>query len=158
MTLVVKQTAPNISAVALLNQHQTPHNIIKCLNTSFCFGYLYCDSPPDLALSAFSTIDQFINRSSIDFTIFTGDIVSHDNDDQFQQSICRIRRNGHLSDIQGTNGKEPIYPTLGNHDSLPEAFNTPNSIADGSNIFSWNYQLLSRSHVAIRWMASRRGR
>ena len=45
-------------------------------------------------------------------------------------------------------GGSPIYPTLGNHDSLPEAFNTQNDIAQGTghsvaNAFSWNYDLLS---------------
>ena len=42
------------------------------------FGYLYCDSPPDLALSSFKSMPQFFNVDDISFTIFTGDIVSHD--------------------------------------------------------------------------------
>lgn len=42
------------------------------------FGYLYCDSPPDLALSSFKSMPHFFNISDISFTIFTGDIVSHD--------------------------------------------------------------------------------
>ena len=49
-------------------------------------SYLYCDAPPDLALSTFSTMPQFVNMSSIDFAIFTGDIVSHDNDDQLSRA------------------------------------------------------------------------
>lgn len=43
------------------------------------YGYLLCDSPPDLALSSFASMDKFFNRSKIAFTIFTGDIISHDN-------------------------------------------------------------------------------
>ena len=42
------------------------------------FGYLYCDSPPDLALSSFTSMPQFFNISDVSFAIFTGDIVSHD--------------------------------------------------------------------------------
>jgi sphingomyelin phosphodiesterase len=50
------------------------------------FGYLYCDAPADLALSVFTEMPQFINMSELAFTIFTGDIVSHDNDDQLSQA------------------------------------------------------------------------
>ena len=50
----------------------------------------------------------------------------------------------------------PIYPTLGNHDSLPEAYNTPNSIgpktAGQNNIFSWNYDLLSSLWQRDGWI------
>jgi hypothetical protein len=117
------------------------------------FGYLYCDSPPDLALSAFSTMDQFINRSSIDFTIFTGDIVSHDNDDQLSRAYVEYEETVTYQTFKAQMGKSPIYPTLGNHDSLPEAFNTPNSITDDSNIFSWNYQLLSSMWQSDGWLS-----
>ena len=41
----------------------------------------------------------------------------------------------------------PIYATLGNHDSLPEEFNTQNALNPTSslcsNAMSWNYDLLS---------------
>lgn len=46
------------------------------------FGYLYCDSPPDLALSSFASMPSFFKMDNVSFSIFTGDIVSHDNDDQ----------------------------------------------------------------------------
>ena len=42
------------------------------------FGYLYCDSPPDLALSSFKSMPKFFNIEDVSFSIFTGDIVSHD--------------------------------------------------------------------------------
>src|SRR5947209_10788364 len=41
------------------------------------FGYLYCDTPPDLALSSFKSMPQFFDLSDVSFAIFTGDIVSH---------------------------------------------------------------------------------
>ena len=50
------------------------------------YGYLYCDSPADLALSVFTEMPKFVNMSDIAFSIFTGDIVSHDNDDQLSQA------------------------------------------------------------------------
>jgi sphingomyelin phosphodiesterase len=45
-----------------------------------------------------------------------------------------------------------VYATLGNHDSLPEAFNTPNSINEGPNAFSWNYDLLSGLWRSADWI------
>ncbi|KUJ19694.1 uncharacterized protein LY89DRAFT_580202 [Mollisia scopiformis] len=117
------------------------------------FGYLYCDSPPDLALSAFSTMDQFVNRSSINFTIFTGDIVSHDNDDQLSRAYVEYEETVTYQTFKAQMGNSPIYPTLGNHDSLPEAWNTPNSITNQSNIFSWNYELLSSMWEADGWIS-----
>lgn len=54
-------------------------------------------------------------------------------------------------------GKVPVYPTLGNHDSLPEAYNTPNNIngGDGStNVFSWNYDLLSSMWKEDGWITA----
>jgi sphingomyelin phosphodiesterase len=46
---------------------------------------------------------------------------------------------------------------LGNHDSLPEAYNSPNNIDGGngtSNVFSWNYQLLSSMWEQYGWINS----
>lgn len=48
-------------------------------------GYLYCDAPPDLALSTFTTMPQFFDMSNVSFSLFTGDIVSHDDDDQVRK-------------------------------------------------------------------------
>jgi sphingomyelin phosphodiesterase len=50
------------------------------------FGYLYCDSPPDLALSSFDDMKMFFDTGNVSFAIFTGDIVSHDNDDQLSRA------------------------------------------------------------------------
>lgn len=81
-------------------------------------GYLYCDAPPDLALSAFASMPNFFELSNVSFSLFTGDIVSHDNDDQVRhttpksggrsltalavESVRLLRGRSHLSDLQGT--------------------------------------------------------
>jgi len=119
------------------------------------FGYLYCDAPPDLALSAFSSMDQFVNRESINFTIFTGDIVSHDYDDQLSRAYIEYEETVTYQTFKAWMGGSPIYATLGNHDSLPEAYNTPNSINNStgpSNILSWNYELLSSMWLENGWI------
>jgi sphingomyelin phosphodiesterase len=50
------------------------------------FGYLLCDSPADLAISVFSEMPNFVDMSDITFSIFTGDIVSHDPIDQLSRA------------------------------------------------------------------------
>ena len=50
------------------------------------FGNLYCDSPADLALSSLDDMKMFFDTSNVSFAIFTGDIVSHDNDDQLSRA------------------------------------------------------------------------
>ncbi len=141
------------------------------------FGYLYCDSPPDLAISAFSAMPQFVNKSDITFTIFTGDLVSHDNADQLSRAYVEYEENvtyalfkaemgnavcgPYLLQLAYANMLQPVYATLGNHDSFPEAYNTPNSINGGNgsaNAFSWNYNVshctLRRLNDSLTWTAS----
>lgn len=101
-------------------------------------------------------MDQFINRSDVAFTIFTGDIVSHDNDDQLSRAYVEYEESVTYAVFKAEMGNSPIYPTLGNHDSLPEAFNTPNNINGGNNgtnnTFSWNYNLLSSMWAQDGWI------
>ena len=122
------------------------------------FGYLYCDSPPDLALSAFDSMTQFFDPSKLSFTIFTGDIVSHDNDDQLSRAYVEYEETVTYETFKAQMGEVPIYATLGNHDSLPEAYNTPNNIngdsTGSSNIFKWNYDLLSSMWRQDDWITS----
>ena len=119
------------------------------------FGYLHCDTPADLALSVFSNMDQFIDRSRINFTVFTGDIISHDNTDQLSRAYVEYEEIVTYETFKAQMGDSPIYPTLGNHDSLPEAYTTPNSInsSGSSNIFAWNYELLSSMWMDNGWIS-----
>lgn len=123
------------------------------------FGSLYCDSPADLALSSFTTMDQFFNKSEVSFAIFTGDIVSHDNDDQLSRAYVEFEEKVTYEVFKAQMGNVPIYATLGNHDSLPEAYNTPNNINGAAssgqdNILSWNYDLLSSMWKTDGWINS----
>ena len=119
------------------------------------FGYLYCDSPPDLALSSLKTMPQFFSLKNVSFSIFTGDIVSHDNDDQLSRAYVEYEERVTYETFKAAMGPVPIYATLGNHDSLPEAFNTPNNIKPGGgaqNAFSWNYELLGKLWQSSGWI------
>lgn len=120
------------------------------------FGYLYCDAPPDLALSAFSTMPQFFDTSNVSFSIFTGDIVSHDDDDQLSQAYVAYEEAVTYQTFKAWLGGIPVYATLGNHDSFPEAYNTQNALnVNGStsgNAMSWNYELLTSLWQNNSWI------
>ena len=122
------------------------------------FGYLYCDSPPDLALSAFTEMPQFFPMSNISFAIFTGDIVSHDNDDQLSRAYIEYEEQVTYTTFKKMLNNIPVYPTLGNHDSLPEAYNTQNALNPtsdpNSNALSWNYDLLTSMWAADGWITA----
>ena len=123
------------------------------------YGSLYCDSPPDLFLSTFTTMDQFFKRDEVAFAIFTGDTISHDNDDQISRAYVEYEEKATYKTFKAQLGGMPLYATLGNHDSLPEAYNTPNNIYDdtghqGDNAFSWNYELLSSLWQQSGWITA----
>lgn len=122
------------------------------------FGYLYCDAPPDLALSAFSTMPQFFNTKNVSFALFTGDIVSHDNDDQLSRAYVSYEEMVTYQTFKAWLGNISVYPTLGNHDSWPEAFNTENSMnvnnSASGNAMGWNYELLTSLWQNSSWINS----
>lgn len=97
---------------------------------------------------------QLFNMSGIAFSIFTGDIVSHDDDTQLSRAYVEYEETVTFQTFKAQLGGIPLYATLGNHDSLPEAYNTPDSYLNGSNAFSWNYQLLSSLWKDAGWIDS----
>ena len=98
-------------------------------------------------------MDKFFSRKDLAFTIFTGDIVSHDNSDQLSRGYIEYEERITYQTFKTQMGNVPIYPTLGNHDSLPEAYNTPNSFNGPSgNALSWNYDLLSSLWQNSSWI------
>jgi sphingomyelin phosphodiesterase len=123
------------------------------------FGYLYCDSPPDLALSSFASMPSFFEPSNVSFAIFTGDIVSHDRDDQLSRAYIEYEEKVTYQTFKAQMKNTPIYATLGNHDSLPQAYNTQNTLDpvprnSSTNALSWNYDLLSSMWETDGWITS----
>jgi len=78
------------------------------------------------------------------------------NNDQLSRAYVEYEETVTYEVFKAEMGDVPIYPTLGNHDSLPEAYNTPNNIQPGgtgdNNIFSWNYDLLSSLWQRDGWI------
>ncbi|KZF23874.1 Metallo-dependent phosphatase [Xylona heveae TC161] len=118
------------------------------------FGAFSCDTPADLALSTFYEMDKFIDRSTIDFTIFTGDIISHDDDDELSRALVKYEEKTAYETFKSWLSG-PLYSTLGNHDSLPQALLTPNDLrGNQSNEFSWHYSFLASLWKNEGWIES----
>ena len=123
------------------------------------FGDYQCDSPPDLVLSAFTSMPSFFNTSSLAFMIFTGDIVSHDRDKSLSQAYVAYEEETTYGIFATFLPSTPIYVTLGNHDSMPRAFNTPHSLNPkpsntSTNALSWNYNFVSSLWHKHHWLTT----
>jgi sphingomyelin phosphodiesterase len=122
------------------------------------FGSFLCDAPADLALSAFADMPTLFDMNELAFSIFTGDIVSHDPDDLISRSYVSYEEEITFKVFKRMLGDRiPVYAALGNHDTLPVGFNTPhtmnpNPANTSSNIFQWNYDLVSSLWSGHAWL------
>ncbi|RAL59825.1 hypothetical protein DID88_000454 [Monilinia fructigena] len=109
-----------------------------------------CDTPYFLALAALQSIGALTgtdgNGTEPAFTIYTGDLVSHDTQNQMSRAYVEYTETSIFSMFKSYI-KNPIFPVLGNHDSNPENIDGPHSLPGPlGKQFSWNYD-----HVAGLW-------
>ncbi|RVX69897.1 hypothetical protein B0A52_05732 [Exophiala mesophila] len=121
------------------------------------FGSFFCDTPPDLALSAFHDMPQFFDIDALAFTIFTGDIVSHDHDDALSRAYVSYSEEVSYRIFKTMLREVPVYATLGNHDTLPKDFSLPHSLESSptntsTNPIAWNYDLVSSLWQEYSWL------
>ena len=104
-----------------------PYSVNPTLNTNYTnpsvpasrFGNLFCDSPADLAISVFSEMPNFVNMSGISFSIFTGDIVSHDNDDQLSRAYVEYEETVTYQTFKAHLGNIVFPPSKDHADDSP---------------------------------------
>ncbi|KAJ3978098.1 sphingomyelin phosphodiesterase [Lentinula raphanica] len=113
------------------------------------FGTYSCDSPYALILAALEAIPVLTDTkdAEFDFMLFTGDLVSHDPENELSSPQSIVFQTVLYDLFKRTLLSGPVYATLGNHDSYNQAQGSPNSLdAPGANQFSWNYD-----HVSALW-------
>ncbi|KAF8963912.1 Metallo-dependent phosphatase-like protein [Flammula alnicola] len=141
------------------NNHniQSPN---KILSPAPRYGAYLCDTPLALALSALEAVPALTGTKDTGFawTVYTGDLVSHDPDNQLSRSVVQrsILLDTLVADCQKTIvydifkrllGSGPVYAALGNHDSYNQAQDAPHSLGGAlAQQFSWNYD-----HVSGLW-------
>lgn len=114
------------------------------------YGSFKCDSPYYLVLAALESIAPLTGLSDHNppaFSIYTGDLVSHDSQNQLSRAYTEYAEVS-LYSLLHQYIKGPVFAVLGNHDSNPEAIDAPHSLPGplGQQL-SWNYD-----HVAGLWL------
>ncbi|CDO73191.1 hypothetical protein BN946_scf185007.g246 [Trametes cinnabarina] len=113
------------------------------------FGAYLCDSPLSLIVSALESIPVLAGteRTGFDFTLYTGDLVSHDSENQLSRDYILYTETIMYDLLKRKLGTGPVYAALGNHDSYNQAQDAPHSLGGQlAQQFSWNYD-----HVAALW-------
>lgn len=113
------------------------------------YGSFKCDTPYYLGLAALQAIAPLTGThgsSSVAWTVYTGDLVSHDTQNQLSRAYTEYAEVS-VYDLFKEYIGSPVFPVLGNHDSNPEAIDAPHSLPGPlGQQFSWNYD-----HVASLW-------
>lgn len=121
----------------------------KVLVPAPLYGSFKCDTPYYLGLAALQAIAPLTGthgNSSVAWTIYTGDLVSHDSQNQLSRAYTEYAEVS-VYDLFKEYIGSPVFPVLGNHDSNPEAIDAPHSLPGPlGQQFSWNYD-----HVASLW-------
>ncbi|EPS29716.1 hypothetical protein PDE_04666 [Penicillium oxalicum 114-2] len=116
------------------------------------YGAFKCDTPYDLALSALQAVGPLTGtgrgqgETSLAWTLYTGDLVSHDRESQISREYVEYTETSifHMFKKYLTG---PVFAALGNHDSSPENIDAPHSLPGRlGQQSSWNYQ-----HLAGLW-------
>ncbi|KAH9944018.1 sphingomyelin phosphodiesterase [Epithele typhae] len=113
------------------------------------FGAYTCDSPFSLVTAALSSIPILAGtqKTGFDFTVYTGDLVSHDSESQLSRDYVMYTETVVYDLFRKLLGSGPVYAALGNHDSYNQAQDAPHSLGGKlADQFSWNYD-----HVAALW-------
>ncbi|KAI0660496.1 sphingomyelin phosphodiesterase [Cubamyces menziesii] len=113
------------------------------------YGAYLCDSPISLVVSALKAIPVLTGteRTGFDFTLYTGDLVSHDSENQLSRDYVLYTETLLYDLLKRMLNTGPVYAALGNHDSYNQAQDAPHSLGGQlASQFSWNYD-----HVASLW-------
>ncbi|KAJ7361161.1 sphingomyelin phosphodiesterase [Mycena albidolilacea] len=113
------------------------------------FGAYLCDTPLSLTVAAMQAIPPLTGTedTGFSFSIYTGDLVSHDPDNQLSRAYVEYTETLLYNLFRKTLGSGPVYAVLGNHDSYNQAQDAPHMLGGAlASQFSWNYD-----HLAALW-------
>ncbi|TRM70481.1 Metallo-dependent phosphatase-like protein [Schizophyllum amplum] len=119
------------------------------------FGHYLCDTPESLMISAMEAIPLLTDTvdTGFAFSIYTGDLVSHDNDQQGSRDYSTYTETVIFDLFRRMLGSGPVYATMGNHDSYNSDQDAPHSIGgDLAEQFQWNYDHLASLWAHEEWL------
>ncbi|KAF8259132.1 sphingomyelin phosphodiesterase [Lactarius quietus] len=120
------------------------------------YGWFRCDTPFSLAAAALQAIPVLTGteKTGFDFTVYTGDLVSHDSENQLSRDYVMYAETVLYDLFKRILGSGPVYAALGNHDTYNEAQDAPHSLGgDLANQFSWNYDHVSKLWEHENWIS-----
>lgn len=113
------------------NVHATGKAVGQVTVPAPLYGSFKCDTPYYLGLAALQAIAPLTGthgNSSVAWTVYTGDLVSHDTQNQLSREYTEYAEVS-VYDLFKEYIGSPVFPVLGNHDSNPEAIvRLPNPI------------------------------
>lgn len=113
------------------------------------YGNYKCDSPYDLGLAALQAVGPLTGTSKsnpLGWMVYTGDLVSHDSQNELSRLYVEYAEDS-VYGMFKTYITGPIFAALGNHDTNPEAIDSPHKLPGPlGQQQSWNYD-----HVAGLW-------
>ncbi|KAJ5591243.1 hypothetical protein N7450_005215 [Penicillium hetheringtonii] len=132
------------------------HSMNKVTLPASPYGSFHCDSPYDLALAAVQAVGPLTgtgkrkgacgDKESLAFTIYTGDLESHDPAPQNSRRYLEYIETA-VFDMFKRYLTGPVFVTLGNHDSVPADIDATHGLPGRlGKQMSWNYK-----HVSGLW-------
>jgi len=117
------------------------------------FGNYQCDSPELLVNSSLNSAIKYAKQNNLDvqFTIFTGDIIAHDESKYLTLETAMESEEFIFRDMKTNLGNIPVYPVLGNHDTYPYGEIAPEQYGF-ANKFTWNENLMADLWQGYGWL------
>ncbi|KKA21995.1 Ser/Thr protein phosphatase family protein [Rasamsonia emersonii CBS 393.64] len=121
------------------------------LLSASAYGSFKCDSPYDLVLAALQSVGPLTgtgkDKESLAWTIYTGDLVSHDPESELSRMYTEYTETS-IYGMLKSYVTGPVFAALGNHDTSPANIEAPHTLPGPlGEQQSWNYD-----HVAGLWM------
>lgn len=120
-------------------------------------GSFKCDTPYFLATAALQSVHPLTGTdkddSNLGWTIYTGDLVSHESQNELSRDLVLYSETSIYSMfhslLRGT-----VFAVLGNHDGNPEAQDAPHSLPGPlGEQMSWNFDHISRLWRKDGWIS-----
>lgn len=120
------------------------------------FGNYQCDPPEVMLNHSLKHISLTFDNNKYEFSVFTGDIVDHDVA-HCDPDTTRYAETRSYKIMRHFLHQQPVYPTLGNHDTFPCGQLAPerlNNKTFNESLYHWNDDLISDLWISNGWIDS----